>query len=131
MTLRTSYRNVKLIFNLADMDGNNVVSGNEVNVAAGTFVQGSNINGTITLPTTLAEGKYNLNLTYYTTSASELSALGTASGQLQVIGHLAKYNAPFTIEDVTTVIDYLLDGSKPGLTINDVTELIDNLLGNA
>ena len=130
MTLRTSYRNVKLIFNLADMDGNNVVSGNEVNVAAGTFVQGSNINGTITLPTTLAEGKYNLNLTYYTTIASEQSALGTASGQLQVIGHLAKYNAPFTIEDVTTVIDYLLDGSKPGLTINDVTDLIDNLLGN-
>lgn len=130
MTLRTSYRNVKLIFNLADMDGNNVVSGNEVNVAAGTFVQGSNINGTITLPSTLAEGKYNLNLTYYTTSASDQSSLGIASGQLQVIGHLAKYNAPFTIEDVTTVIDYLLEGSKPGLTINDVTDLIDNLLGN-
>ena len=61
-------------------------------------------------------------------NASELNALGTAPGQLQVIGNLAKYNEPFTIEDVTNVIDYLLAGTKPGLNINDVTTLIDYLL---
>lgn len=131
MTLRTSYRNVKLIFNLSDMNGNNVVSGNEVNVAAGTFVQGTNVNGTITLPTTLAQGSYNLQLNYYTTDASNLIVVGEASGQLQVVGNFAKFNAPFTIEDVTTAIDYLLSGNKPVLTINDITDLIDQLLANA
>ena len=128
VTLRTSYRNAKLLFNLADGNGNDVVNGNAVTVNPSSFVQGSNVNGTITLPTTLATGRYNVNLYYYISNASELNALGTAPGQLQVIGNLAKYNEPFTIEDVTNVIDYLLAGTKPGLNINDVTTLIDYLL---
>ena len=128
VTLRTSYRNAKLLFNLADGNGNDVVNGNAVTVNPSSFVQGSNVNGTITLPTTLATGRYNVNLYYYINNASELTALGTAPGQLQVIGNLAKYNEPFTIEDVTNVIDYLLAGTKPGLNINDVTTLIDYLL---
>ncbi len=128
VTVRTTYRNAKLLFNLADENGNDVVNGNAVTLNPSTFVQGSNVNGTITLPTALATGRYNVNLYYYISNASELNALGTAPGQLQVIGNLAKYNEPFTIEDVTNVVDYLLAGTKPGLSINDVTTLIDYLL---
>lgn len=128
VTVRTTYRNAKLLFNLADENGNDVVNGNAVTLNPSTFVQGSNVNGTITLPTTLATGRYNVNLYYYISNASELNALGTAPGQLQVVGNLAKYNEPFTIEDVTNVVDYLLAGTKPGLSINDVTTLIDYLL---
>ena len=128
VTVRTTYRNAKLLFNLADENGNDVVNGNAVTLNPSTFVQGSNVNGTITLPTTLATGRYNVNLYYYISNASELNALGTAPGQLQVVGNLAKYNEPFTIADVTNVVDYLLAGTKPGLSINDVTTLIDYLL---
>lgn len=128
VTVRTTYRNAKLLFNLADENGNDVVNGNAVTLNPSTFVQGSNVNGTITLPTTLATGRYNVNLYYYISDASELTALGTAPGQLQVVGNLAKYNEPFTIADVTNVVDYLLAGTKPGLSINDVTTLIDYLL---
>ena len=99
VTVRTTYRNAKLLFNLADENGNDVVNGNAVTLNPSTFVQGSNVNGTITLPTTLATGRYNVNLYYYISNASELNALGTAPGQLQVVGNLAKYNEPFTIED--------------------------------
>lgn len=130
VTVRTTYRNAKLLFNLADENGNDVVNGNAVTLNPSTFVQGSNVNGTITLPTTLATGRYNVNLYYYISNASELTALGTAPGQLQVVGNLAKYNEPFTIEDVTNVVDYLLAGTKPGLSINDVTTLIDYLLAS-
>ena len=49
-------------------------------------------------------------------------------GQLNVVGHLAKYNAPFGIDDVTTCIEYLLKGSYQNLTIDDVTGLINYLL---
>ena len=128
VTVRTTYRNAKLLFNLADENGSDVVNGNAVTLNPSTFVQGSNVNGTITLPTTLATGRYNVNLYYYISNASELTALGSAPGQLQVIGNLAKYNEPFTIADVTNVVDYLLAGTKPGLSINDVTTLIDYLL---
>jgi hypothetical protein len=53
-----------------------------------------------------------------------------ATGQLMVIRNVAKYNAPFDIADVTTVIDYILDGSYPGLNIADATALIDYLLAD-
>ena len=130
VTMRTSYRNVKFMFNLTDENGNSVANGNTITVNVNTFMQGSNVNGTITLPTTLDEGNYNVNMYYYNAS-NELIAVGTAPGKLQVIGHLAKYNAPFTIDDVTATIDYLLSGNKPGLNIDDLTMLIDKMLSSS
>jgi hypothetical protein len=41
---------------------------------------------------------------------------------------VAKYNAPFTIDDVTTCIQYLLEGHSDVLQIDDVTDLITLLL---
>jgi hypothetical protein len=49
-------------------------------------------------------------------------------GQLNVVGNLAKCNAPFAISDVTQCIDYLLNGGHPSLTIHDITVLTDALL---
>ena len=49
-------------------------------------------------------------------------------GQLNVVGHLAKYNAPFSIDDVTTSIQYLINGTYQNLNIDDVTGLINHLL---
>ena len=123
--------NQRIADKFTDENGNNMVNGNAVTLNLNTFVQGSNVNGTITLPMTLASGKYNVNLFYSTSSTSDMIAYGTAPGKLEVVGHLAKYNAPFNIHDVTTTIDYLLAGTKPGLNISDVTELIDHLLASS
>ena len=47
---------------------------------------------------------------------------------MHVLGHLAKYGAPFTIDDVTVAMDNLLERTSPVLTIDDITGLIDLLL---
>lgn len=131
VTLNTSYSNVNLLFALTDASGNRVVDGNPVNIVKNGFEQGSTVNGTLALPSTLESGNYNLSLYYYTTNANQVTAINAvATGQLMVIRNVAKYNAPFDIADVTTVIDYILDGTYPGLNIADATALIDYLLAD-
>lgn len=128
VSLRTSYNNVNVLFGLADESGNNVCNGNAITLDKNTFVAGSAIDGSITLPTTLETGDYNVNLYYYTTNASDLQAVATATGKLQVVGHLAKYGEPFNISDVTLAISYVLKGTYPNLDISDVTRLISHVL---
>lgn len=129
VTFRTNYSNINLLFALTDDQGNRVASGNGIKLISDSFEQGSNVNGTVDLPATLAPGIYNLSLYYYFANANQLTAVTTtASGQLHVVGHIAKYNAPFGIADVTTLIDELLEGTHPILTISDITELIDYIL---
>jgi hypothetical protein len=100
-----------------------------VNVVIDNFEQGSTVSSAITLPTTLENGFYSLQFRYSYGSNSRVSTpIDCESGQFQVVGHLARYNSQFTIDDVTTAIDWLLTGEKPGVTIEDVTELIDVLL---
>jgi len=65
---------------------------------------------------------------YYTNSPRALTTINCEDGQLNVIGNLAKFNAPFGIDDVTTAIDYLLAGNHATVNIDDVTLLIDTLL---
>ena len=129
VTLNTSYSNVNLLFALTDANGNRVADGIPVNIAKNSFVQGSTVNGNLALPSTLQPGRYNLSLYYYTTSASQATTVNVAAtGQLVVVGHLAKFNAAFDIADVTAVMDYILDSTYPELGIGDVTELIDSIL---
>lgn len=128
VSLRTSYNNVNVLFGLADESGNNVCNGNAITLDKNTFVAGSAIDGSITLPTTLETGDYNVNLYYYTTNANDLQAVATATGKLQVVGHLAKYGEPFNISDVTLAISYVLKGTYPNLDISDVTRLISHVL---
>ena len=124
--LRTNYNNVNLMFTLTDGNGNNVCNGNTITINKNSFEQGSTVTGNITLPETLEAGSYNIKL-YYSTG-SDFQTVTTAAGSLQVVGHLAKYNEPFTIGDVTKTINYLLDGSQTVLSIKDVTTLINYLL---
>ena len=125
----TSYSYINLVFSLTDEQGNRVADGNAVNINPNSFTQGSNVAGSLNLPSTLETGIYNLSLYYYYNNANQLTAVaGNASGQLEVVGHLAKYNAPFDISDVTVLIDEILTGAHPTLDISDITVLIDYLL---
>ena len=129
VTFRTTYNYINLMFSLTDDQGNRVANGNAVNLSPSTFEQGSNVTATVNLPSTLEPGTYNLSLNYYYSNANQLNAIDSeASGQLLVVGHLAKYNAPFGIADVTAVIDEILLGESSILGIADVTELIDYIL---
>ena len=129
VTLNTTYTNVNLLFALTDADGNVVVNGDAVNIVKNSFTQGSTVNGTIVLPADLPAGVYNLKLYYYTTNANQKTLIKVAAtGQLNVVGHLARYNSPFSIADVTTIIDCILIGNSTILDISDVTELIDYIL---
>lgn len=128
VNLRTSYSNVNLLFGLTDENGNNVCNGNAITLDKNSFVQGSAVNGSITLPSTLDTGNYDVSLYYYTDNASDLQAVATATGKLQVVGKLAKYGEPFNISDVTLTISYVLKGTYPDLNISDVTRLISHVL---
>ena len=128
VNLRTSYRIIRLVFALTDEEGNVVTRANAVNVNRIGFVQGCNIGGTLTLPEDLQPGSYNLSLYYYLNTPSQLVPIECEAGQLVVVGQVAKYNAPFTVSDVTALITALLNGSYPDLTVTDVTMLIDYIL---
>ena len=130
VNLRTSYSNVNVLFGLTDEDGNSVCNGNAITINKNTFVAGSTVNGSITLPETLEDGSYNVNLYYYTSNASDLQPVATATGKLQVVGRLAKYDEPFNISDVTATIGYVLKGTYPNLNISDVTHLISYVLSH-
>lgn len=128
LNIFTTNTMLNFIFSINNTTGRLVASSNAINVTTADYTQGSTLSNTIVLPTTLEPGTYNLRFSYYISSPRVLTAINCDCGQLNVIGHCAKYNAPFTIEDITHAIDYLLDGTHPGLTINDVTSLIDALL---
>ncbi len=128
LNIFTTNTMLNFIFSINNTTGRLMASSNAVNVTTADYTQGSTLSNTIVLPTTLEPGTYNLKFSYYISSPRVLTAINCDCGQLNVIGHCAKYNAPFTIEDITHAIDYLLDGTHPRLTINDVTSLIDALL---
>ena len=128
VNIYTSHNDVDLTFTLTDQDGNCVATSDPINVVKSEFVQRSDVNGLITLPADLAPGTYNLQFNYIVDG--EQIQVEAAQGQLTVTGKFAKFNGSFTIDDVTTVIDWLLRG-KPNnvnLVIDDLTMLIDLLL---
>ncbi len=129
-SFRTSYNTFNLMFGLVDMNGNKVCTGNAVPISKNSFEQGSTVNGQITLPADLEPGNYNLGLYYYTTSASDLKTIANGEGVLTVVGRVAKYNAPFTVTDATTLIQYVMDGTYSQLNISDVTMLLNYMLAN-
>lgn len=129
--LNTSYNSINLQFSLMNENGARVSNSELITVNKNTFEQGSTISGNLGLPSTLESGNYKIGL-YYTTpdNSNRPQVVDTSVGQLQVVGHLAKYNEPFTIQDVTETINYLLNGTYPILNISDVTTLINHLLNN-
>ncbi|MBR5673827.1 MAG: C10 family peptidase [Muribaculaceae bacterium] len=128
VNILTTNDNINLSFSLIDANGRKKATGNTVNIVSADFEQGSTISSFMTLPTTLSDGNYTLQFFYYISSPRLATRIYCESNTLKVVGHLAKYGAPFTINDVTTAIDWLLTGEKTDLTIGDVTDLIDVLL---
>jgi hypothetical protein len=131
VNLYTSYRELDLMFTLTDANGQIVATGEPQRIIRHRFVQGCDIELPLTLPTQLASGTYYLNFAYSIANEdNSLVNVVTAPGKLVVVGKLAKYNAAFDIEDVTQVINYILNGSgaTSGLDISDVTELIEHVL---
>lgn len=129
VNLYTTYSDVDLSFALTDQEGNRVATSDLIHVVKNDFVQRSDIYSTITLPTTMADGTYDLQFNYLVNGTA--STIDISQGKLIVIGKFAKYNAPFNIEDVTTAIDYLLNGTAADnveLSIDDVIMLIDHIL---
>ena len=130
VTLRTSYSNVNLMFTLTDENGTVLSSGNGGSISKSTFEQGSTVGGKINLPVELAQGSYNLTFNYYTTNANSLTPVATSDGKLVVVGHMAKFNEAFDIDDVATVINYVLGESHKGtmVDIDDVSALINFIM---
>ena len=129
VNLYTTYSDVDLLFTLTDQEGNRVATSDLIHVVKNDFVQRTDINSTITLPTTMADGTYDLQFNYLVNGTA--STIDISQGKLIVTGKFAKYNAPFDIEDVTTAIDYLLNGTAADnveLSIDDVIMLIDHIL---
>ncbi len=126
--IRSSHPNINLIFNLYNENGVLKAKSQACNITTASFEQGSNLDATITLPKTLDPGCYDLKVNYYISSPRITFFTNNQGGQLNVVGHIAKYDSAFTIDDVTTCIQYLLDGTYEILNIDDVTELINHLL---
>ena len=131
VTIKTTHPNVNLQFSVCNEAGKRLVNSKAVNVTLNDFNQGDDVDGALTLPTTLGEGNYRLKLYYYISMPKAAVLINCEGGELNVVGHLAKYNAPFTIDDVTATINYLLNGTTYHiLKIDDVTDLINYLLSH-
>jgi len=131
VTFNTSYNTFNLSFSLINESGDRVASGGNINITKNTFEQGSDVEGAITLPTTLTSGSYRVQLDYNTTT-SRPSALNQSEGQLVVVGNIAKYNGAFDVTDVTTLIGYILNDHTTAVTldVSDVTQLINYILNH-
>ena len=130
VTIKTSYSNVNLMFTITDANGTVMSTGNGGSISKSSFEQGSTVGGKINLPVELAQGSYNLTFNYYTTNANSLTPVATSDGKLVVVGHMAKFNEAFDIDDVATVISYVLGESHKGtmVDIDDVSALINYIM---
>jgi hypothetical protein len=120
------------LFTLTNSNGDNVAVSNSLPVVRHTFDQGRDVGLSITLPTTLPSGTYDLSFSYCTNDGVSPTALETATGKLLVAGKFAKYNNSFNVADVTAAIGYVLNGSPTEVTLNvaDITALISYILNN-
>ncbi len=128
VNIMTSNTNINLMFSLNNSTGRRVAASNAIGITCANFEQGSTVSSALALPATLEKGSYDLQFHYYISSPRVSFQINCPAGKLNVIGHLAKYNAAWTIEDLTTLLDYLLTGSHSAVELVDVTTLIDTLI---
>lgn len=131
--LFTSHRELDLVFTLTDASGQTVATSDAQRVIRHRFEQGCDISHQLTLPTQLAPGTYDLRFGYSLPGqADSLVNVEDVPCKLVVVGKLAKLNGGFDIEDVTKVIQYVLNqgGNDLNVTLDvtDVTDLIDYIL---
>ena len=65
-----------------------------------------------------------------TTAPRRPTKVECESGQLQVVDHVTKFGAPFMVDDVTKLINYVLNSEKPHVSVSDVSALIHHILYN-
>jgi len=129
VNIMTTNSNINLLFTINSTANNKQMSSSPVqNITVADFEQNSTVTSAVNLPETLETGRYSLQFRYYVGISRISTQIMCESGELNVIGHLAKYNAPFNIDDVTMTVDYMLHGTYPSLTIDDLTSLIDAML---
>lgn len=128
VNIMTTNTIVNLMFTMNNDTGRRMATSAAINVNPNEFEQGSTLGSPIMLPTNLSAGCYNVQFHYYNSTPRMSTRIDCEGGELNVVGHLAKYNAAFNIDDVATLIDYLLKGTHPTATIDDLSELIDILL---
>ena len=128
VNIHTTSATVKLVFDITDASGKVLANSQPFTINVADYEQDSNLDALFTLPTTLGQGAYKVCFGYYPNGGRQPLQIDCGSLTLNVIGHLAKLNAPFTIDDATLSIDYLLDGTHPNLTIEDVVLFLDTML---
>ena len=128
VNIHTTSATVKLVFDITDASGKVLANCQPFTINVADYEQDSNLDAVFTLPTTLGQGAYKVCFGYYPNGGRQPLQIDCGSLTLNVIGHLAKLNAPFTIDDATLSIDYLLDGTHPNLTIEDVVLFLDTML---
>ena len=128
VNIHTTNATVKLVFDITDASGKVLANSQPITINAADYEQDSNLDAVFTLPATLGQGAYKVCFGYYPNGGRQPLQIDCGCLTLNVVGHLAKLNAPFTIDDATQSIDYLLDGSHPNMTIDDVVSLLDMML---
>lgn len=128
LSLMCTYPSINMRFTLSNSTGRLMASSSVVKLTSGDYAQTTELNASLTLPSTLESGIYDLNLQYYQSSPKMAIRLNCESSQLEVVGKAAKYGEPFQVEDVVTLIDYVLSGEKAGLDITDVVYVIEHVL---
>lgn len=128
VNVSSTSKNINFVYALTDANGNMVAQSEAVKVTVVNFQPGSTVNGAIVLPANLAAGTYDLKLYYYTTDASKLTAINAAASKLQVIGHTAKYADSYDVSDISSIIDWLLNGKYSVLDVSDISIVIDHLI---
>ena len=121
-----SYLNLR--FSLLNQSGRIMTSSNAVKVTAAEYAQTNTITGELILPNTLEPGIYYLKLYYYASSPRLATQVNCEAQNLYVVGHVAKYGSSFQVDDVVTLIDYVLSGEKNNVDIQDVIKVIDSVL---
>ena len=80
------------------------------------------------LPATMQPGKYELRLYYYVSNPRMSTQVNCEAQDLYVVGHVAKYGSSFQVDDVVSLIDYVLSGEKNNVDVLDVTKVIECVL---
>jgi len=91
---------IKLVFVLTDAEGNEACRSTAVTVSQGTTSL-ETVSATIVLPEGLEMGKYTLALYAYTDDASDLTAANCPTALGRIVGHLAKFNGVYGLDDLT------------------------------
>ena len=115
-------------FSLHDSTGKISGTSNATRFSSEDYAQINTITGELMLPATMQPGKYELRLYYYVSNPRMSTQVNCEAQDLYVVGHVAKYGSSFQVDDVVSLIDYVLSGEKNNVDVQDVTKVIECVL---